>query len=151
MWLHKIRFRLFRSVRVPFSLDFDASHHYPDAIGGIDVPIVLCIGRQSVELLAKLDTGAAHRIFERKYAEMLGVDVRLSPASTFPRPWLDRLPPINTRSQFRRRAPSSRRSPSSPKIQRSAETSSAGPAGLTALRIAMVDYDRTLFLSPYQS
>ena len=60
---------------MPVSLAFDAAHHYTDALDGIEVPITLCIGRQSVELLAKLDTGAAHCIFERKYAEMLGVDV----------------------------------------------------------------------------
>jgi hypothetical protein len=60
---------------MPVSLAFDAAHHYADALDGIEVPITLCIGRQSVDLLAKLDTGAAHCIFERKYAEMLGVDV----------------------------------------------------------------------------
>ena len=59
---------------MPVSLAFDAVHHYTDALDGIDVPITLCIGRQSVELLAKLDTGAAHCIFERKYAEMVGMD-----------------------------------------------------------------------------
>jgi len=60
---------------MPVSLDFDAAHHYTEALDGIEVPITLSTGRQSVELLAKLDTGAAHCIFERKYAEMLGVDV----------------------------------------------------------------------------
>jgi hypothetical protein len=60
---------------MPVSLDFDSVHRYTEALDGIDVPITLCIGRQSVELLAKLDTGAAHCIFERRYAEMLEVDV----------------------------------------------------------------------------
>ena len=60
---------------MPVSLAFDAAHHYAETLDGIDVPITLCIGRQSVEFLAKLDTGAAHCICERKYAEMLGVDV----------------------------------------------------------------------------
>ena len=67
---------------MPISLDFETSHHYNKAIDGIDVPIAICIGKQSVELLAKLDTSAAHCIFERKYAEMLGLDVesgRLQP------------------------------------------------------------------------
>jgi hypothetical protein len=57
------------------SLDFAISHHYTEAKDGINVPIALSVGRQSVELLAKLDTGAAHCIFERKYAEILGLDV----------------------------------------------------------------------------
>jgi hypothetical protein len=57
------------------SLDFHASHRYLGAADGIDVPVALCSGKESVELLAKLDTGATHCIFERKYAEMLGLDV----------------------------------------------------------------------------
>ena len=60
---------------MPISLDFETSHHCNKTIDGIDVPIAICIGKQSVELIAKLDSGAAHCIFERKYAEMLGLDV----------------------------------------------------------------------------
>jgi hypothetical protein len=60
---------------MPVSLDFDTYHRYTETTDGIDVPITLCAGRQSVDLLAKLDTGAAHCIFERKYAEMLGEEV----------------------------------------------------------------------------
>ena len=60
---------------MPVSLDFDTAHHYTEATDGITVPITLCMGGQSVELIAKLDTGAAHCIFERKYAEILGVEV----------------------------------------------------------------------------
>jgi hypothetical protein len=60
---------------MPVLLDFNISHHYCEHADGINVPITLCVGRQSVELLAKLDTGAAHCILERKYAEMLELDV----------------------------------------------------------------------------
>jgi hypothetical protein len=60
---------------MPVSLEFDTTHQYTDANDGIPVPIMLAIGSQSVELVAKLDTGAAHCIFERKYGEMLGLDV----------------------------------------------------------------------------
>jgi hypothetical protein len=60
---------------MPVSLDFATSHNYAEATDGINVPITLCMARQSVELLAKLDTGAAHCIFERKYAEILGLEV----------------------------------------------------------------------------
>jgi hypothetical protein len=62
-------------VKMPVSLDFATSHNYAEATDGINVPITLCMARQSVELLAKLDTGAAHCIFERKYAEILGLEV----------------------------------------------------------------------------
>ena len=59
---------------MPVSLEFDASHHYSGS-NGIDVPTTLCVGGQSVDLIARLDTGAAHCIFDRKYAEILGLDV----------------------------------------------------------------------------
>ena len=48
------------------SLDFATSHNYIEASDGINVPITLRIGKRSVELLAKLDTGAEHCIFERQ-------------------------------------------------------------------------------------
>ncbi len=60
---------------MPVSLEFETYHHYNGGSDGIDVPITLSTSKQSVELLAKLDTGAAHCIFERRYAEMLGVEV----------------------------------------------------------------------------
>jgi len=58
-------------VRMPVSLEFDNAHKYNEATDGINVPITLTIGIQSVDLLPKLDTGAANCIFERKYAEIL--------------------------------------------------------------------------------
>jgi hypothetical protein len=65
---------------MPVSLEFDNTHKYTEAADGINVPITLAIGSQSVDLLAKLDTGAAHCIFERKYAEILGLDPDKLPA-----------------------------------------------------------------------
>jgi len=59
---------------MPFSLKFDAAHQYMST-AGIDIPIELRVGEQRVELMSRLDTGAAHCIFERKYAEALGLDV----------------------------------------------------------------------------
>jgi hypothetical protein len=56
---------------MPVSLEFHTTHHYAETKDGINVPITLAIGRQSVEFLANLDTGAAHCIFERKYGEIL--------------------------------------------------------------------------------
>jgi predicted aspartyl protease len=135
---------------MPVSLAFDAAHHYADALDGIEVPITLCIGRQSVEFLAKLDTGAAHCIFERRYAEMLGVDVDSG-----------RL------QRFRTVAGSFAAYQHEVTIQTLGIEFSAvvffaqdstfnrnflGRSGwLDRLRIAIVDYDRLLFVSPYQS
>ena len=135
---------------MPVSLAFDAAHHYADALDGIEVPITLCIGRQSVDLLAKLDTGAAHCIFERKYAEMLGVDADSG-----------RL------QRFRTVAGSFAAYQHELTIQTLGIEFSAvvffaqdstfnrnflGRSGwLDRLRVAIVDYDRLLFVSPYQS
>ena len=135
---------------MPVSLAFDAAHHYADALDGIEVPITLCIGRQSVDLLAKLDTGAAHCIFERKYAEMLGVDVdsgRLQHFRTVAGSFAAYQHEITIQTLG---------------IEFSAVVFFAqdstfnrnflGRSGwLDRLRIAIVDYDRLLFVSPYQS
>jgi predicted aspartyl protease len=135
---------------MPVSLAFDAAHHYADALDGIEVPITLCIGRQSVDLLAKLDTGAAHCIFERKYAEMLGVDVdsgRLQRFRTVAGSFVAYQHEVTIQTLG---------------IEFSAAVFFAqdstfnrnflGRSGwLDRLRIAIVDYDRLLFMSPYQS
>jgi hypothetical protein len=135
---------------MPVSLAFDKSHHYAETADGINVPITLYVGRQSVELLAKLDTGAAHCIFERRYAEMLGMEVESG-----------RL------QRFRTVAGSFSAYEHEVTIQTLGIEFSAtvffaldsafnrnfvGRSGwLDRLRVAIIDYDRTLFLSPYQS
>lgn len=135
---------------MPISLDFHAAHHYTEAFDGIEVPITLSTGRQSVDLLAKLDTGAAHCIFERKYAEMLGVDVdsgRLQRFRTVAGSFAAYQHEITIQTLG---------------IEFSAVVFFAqdstfnrnflGRSGwLDRLRIGIVDYDRLLFVSPYQS
>lgn len=60
---------------MPVSLEFDASYRYHSAADGISVPVTLRLGGESVDLIANVDTGAAHCIFERGYAELLGLIV----------------------------------------------------------------------------
>jgi hypothetical protein len=55
---------------MPISLEFETSHRYDGSPEGIGIPITLSVGEQSVDLVAKVDTGAAHCVFERRYAEM---------------------------------------------------------------------------------
>ena len=135
---------------MPVSLEFDTSHHYSEPTDGINVPITLCIGRQSVELLAKLDTGAAHCIFERKYAEMLGLEVESGRLQRF-------RTVAGSFSAYEHEVTIQTLS-----IEFSATVFFAqdlafnrnflGRSGwLDRLRIAIIDYDRILFLSPYQS
>lgn len=57
------------------SIAFDHVYEYPGGVKGVQVPISLCVGKQSVDLLASVDTGATFCIFERKYADRLGIDV----------------------------------------------------------------------------
>lgn len=120
---------------MPVSLELDNTHKYTEATDGNNVPITLAIGSQPVDLLAKLDTGAAHCIFERKYAEILGLEVE-SGFNVFG-PWLDRSQPINTRSPFRPLALSFRRLSFSLKIRHSAETSLVAPVGLSGFASAL--------------
>ena len=135
---------------MPVSLEFDDTHQYTEATDGINVPITLCYREPSVDLLAKLDTGAAHCIFERKYAEILGLEVESG-----------RL------QRFRTVAGSFAAYQHEITIQTLGIEFSAvvffaqdstfnrnflGRSGwLDRLRIAIVDYDRLLFVSPYQS
>ncbi|MBI3210403.1 MAG: hypothetical protein HYZ37_16075 [Candidatus Solibacter usitatus] len=131
------------------SLDFETSHRYTSAIEGIDVPVALYVGRQSVELVGKLDTGAAHCIFERKYAEMLALDVesgRLQPFRTVAGSFNAYQHEVTIQTLG---------------IEFSAVVFFAqdpvfnrnflGRAGWAdRLRIGIVDYDRMLYLSPYK-
>lgn len=55
------------------SLDFDADLEYEEASPGILVPVRLIHGDRSVELRARLDTGAADCLFDQSYAEVLGL------------------------------------------------------------------------------
>jgi hypothetical protein len=55
------------------SLDFEAQHEYEDSAAGILVPIRLIHGDRSVELRARVDTGAADCLFDRFYADALGL------------------------------------------------------------------------------
>src|SRR5713226_10459768 len=67
---------------MPLSIEFTTSHRYAHA-DGIEIPAELCVGTQKVELIARLDTGAAHCIFDRRYGEELGLDVESGRAQRF--------------------------------------------------------------------
>ena len=56
-------------------LAFHQRHIYSDQSVGIEIPVRLDIGNQTVRLIAKIDTGASFCIFAREYAEPLGIEV----------------------------------------------------------------------------
>lgn len=135
---------------MPLSLEFDTAHEYPDAKDGIHVPITLAVGSHAVELAAKLDTGAAHCIFERKYGEMLGLNVESGRIQRF------RTVP-GSFAAFEHEVTIQTLGIEFPAIVYFAQDPSfnrnfLGRSGwLDRLRIGIVDYDRTLFVGPYQA
>jgi hypothetical protein len=65
------------------SLEFSQVHHYNSTAGGISVSVVLRSGGNAANLLAYLDTGAANCLFERKYGEMLKLEIEAGDRRTF--------------------------------------------------------------------
>ena len=135
---------------MPVSLEFDTTHQYTDAKDGINVPITLAIGRQSVELLAKLDTGAAHCVFERKYGEMLGLDVESGRLQRF-------RTVVGSFAAYEHEVTIQTLGIEFSAIVFFAQDATfsrnfLGRSGwLDRLRIGIIDYDRMLFVGPYQS
>jgi predicted aspartyl protease len=134
---------------MPVALEFQFAHDYARAVDGIDVPIALSSGSQSVEFLAKLDTGAASCVFERQYAEILGLHVESGRLQRF-RTVTGSFAAYEHELTIRTLG-----------IEFSAAVFFAedvsfqrnvlGRSGwLNRLRVAIVDYERMLFVSPYE-
>ena len=56
-------------------LEFETLHNYGREKDRIEVPVTLRSGEDSVSFPAQLDTGATYCVFERTYAEILGLSV----------------------------------------------------------------------------
>jgi hypothetical protein len=54
---------------------FRVGHAYASTEAGIVIPVHLVQSDHSVRVEARLDTGAAHCLFDRLQAELLGIDV----------------------------------------------------------------------------
>ena len=66
------------------TLTFRLRRGYADSGLGIELPITISSGPgRSVSILAKVDTGAACCIFQREYAEELGIDVEKGQQTKF--------------------------------------------------------------------
>ena len=57
------------------AIEFSRTHSYLPAGDGISLPVFLNSGAERVRLLAQVDTGASHCLFERRHAELLSLDV----------------------------------------------------------------------------
>lgn len=58
-----------------FQLNFDKFLSYNAGETGINLDVILRLTEKTVHLTAKIDTGATHCLFERKFATQLGLDV----------------------------------------------------------------------------
>ncbi len=56
-------------------LSFTTVHSYAGHDASITLPVILRSGTASTDLLASLDTGASHCLFEASYASDLGLDL----------------------------------------------------------------------------
>jgi hypothetical protein len=65
------------------TLTFAVRHPYSASAAGIEIPIGLKNEARRVRFLAKVDTGAADCIFQRDYAEQLGINVESGSHKTF--------------------------------------------------------------------
>lgn len=57
------------------TLSFRSRLEYDSGKVGIDVPVIIATEWVSMEVVAKLDTGASHCVFRREIAELLGLDL----------------------------------------------------------------------------
>jgi hypothetical protein len=60
---------------MPHNLQFEISHEYNSAQGGIWLPTVLTVGTLTIDCEAKVDTGAEFCIFQRVLGEALGLEI----------------------------------------------------------------------------
>ncbi|HEY3839821.1 MAG TPA: hypothetical protein VGL72_24790, partial [Bryobacteraceae bacterium] len=58
-----------------FTLNFKTHHRFDDRQDGVTVPVLLETSKDSIDLLAKIDTGADYCLFDREYAEALAIKV----------------------------------------------------------------------------
>lgn len=64
-------------------IEFEKTFHYNTLEVGITLPIVLRYGELTIDLEAKVDTGASFCIFERVHGERLGLDVERGQLENF--------------------------------------------------------------------
>ena len=63
-------------------MNFSRAHSYLPADDGISLPVILNNGAE--KLLAHVDTGASHCLFERRHGELLNLDVEAGDPMAFP-------------------------------------------------------------------
>ena len=65
------------------AVEFSRTHSYLPSDEGISLPVFLNNGAERVKLLAQVDTGASHCLFERRHGELLNLDVEAGDPMAF--------------------------------------------------------------------
>lgn len=60
---------------MPYNLEFEISHEYHSANGGIWMPTYLTVGNLIIDCEAKVDTGSSYCLFQREIGEDLGLTI----------------------------------------------------------------------------
>jgi hypothetical protein len=131
-----------------YRLDFSLRHCYTGPETSITVPAILKRGDEEVDLIASVDTGASHCLFQRSYAEALGLDVESGQAQSF----------TTANSRFQAYGHELTISVLSIEIHSTAFffadplilKNVLGRQGwLDRIRLGLVDHDQILYISPY--
>ncbi|MEK7407518.1 MAG: retropepsin-like aspartic protease [Acidobacteriota bacterium] len=132
-------------------LDFQERHQYEDVSWGIPIPVVLRVGLHTVDLKVKLDTGAQYCVFEREVGERLGltiedgqVEQKIQDASGNA---FDTFGHEVTIEVLEFEVVSTVFFAKDPGLPRRNVLGRVG--WLDRFRVALIDYDRELYLSPY--
>jgi hypothetical protein len=113
-------------------LSFTESHSYAGSDAGITVPVLLRSGERLVDLVASVDTGASHCLFETGYAAELGRDLTSGVLTRFRTAGIVILSLVYFFAE--------------PAIRKNV----LGRAGwLDRVRLGLVDYDRELYLAAH--
>jgi len=65
------------------AVEFSRTYSYLPADDGISLPVIPTTARKRVKLLAHVDTGASHCLFERRHGELLNLDVEAGDPMAF--------------------------------------------------------------------
>ena len=132
-----------------YELSFDIEYNYQNAAIGIEVPISLSVGGRTIDIAAKVDTGAPSCIFAHEVGEELGLHVESGQIERFSTAIGGSFSAFGHTIQMR----------SLGVLMDSLVYFAADPAfrrnvigrkrWREHVRVALIDYERLLYLAPY--
>ena len=135
-------------MSVSHRLAFRRLYQYDNRASGIPIPVALSVGRESLSLLANLDTGSSVCIFRRDHGEALGLSLERG----IPQRIRTATGTFETFGHMVSLAVLGMRFEALIYFARSPEITRAvlGRTGfLDRVRLGLIDYDRNLYVSAY--